>query len=345
LIKSKKRFYVAATSILASCLILGLKWIAYALTDSTALKSDALEGVVNVVAGMFALGAIFYAEQPADKEHPYGHGKVEYFSAAFEGGLISLAAVLIIYEAIHGLLFPIKLTNMDMGLAINVLGGVLNGLLGWFLITQGRALNSEAISADGHHIITDFITTIGMTIGLLLVRFTGMTWIDPVIALLIGLSLARTGYKLVGKSSSALIDAQDSDQLEAVVAAINQVKTDDIITIHELRSMKSGRHTHVDMHIVVPEFYDIRRAHDFVENFGEKVLRSAGIDGEVHSHIDPCYRLYCRFCKIGILDNSQVCPIRKEGFQAEREITVLEAIKSDGEEFTTLDKKKVAGPT
>ncbi|HAZ14262.1 MAG: hypothetical protein A2X86_18730 [Bdellovibrionales bacterium GWA2_49_15] len=322
--KSKRR-NIALISIGASVFILILKWIAYKMTGSAALKSDALESVVNVIAGTFALGAVIYAEQPADRDHPYGHGKIEFFSAAFEGGLISLASVLIIYEAIISLIAGRTLQNLDVGLAINVGAGALNGLLGLFLIRQGRLLRSEAIEADGHHIITDFITTIGIAGGLLLVRFTGWAWPDPVIALIVGLALAKTGYTLVKKSSNALIDTQDHTQLSSIVKAINACRPSDVIAIHELRIMRSGRHIHVDMHIMVPEFLDIRFAHDLVEGFGIRIMQEAGLEGEVHSHIDPCYRKMCRNCKVA------PCPIRQQAFEQDFPICESEVVKTDFE--------------
>ncbi|MBI2521240.1 MAG: cation transporter [Bdellovibrio sp.] len=321
--EKSKRLAIAFISIGASVFILILKWIAFKMTGSSALKSDALESVVNVVAAAFALFAVIYAERPADKEHPYGHGKIEFFSAAFEGGLITLASVLIIYDAINTLISGPELKNMDLGLAINVGAGALNGLLGLFLIRQGRQLNSEAIQADGHHILSDFITTLGIAAGLLLVLFTGWVWLDPAIALLVGLVLAKTGFTLVKKSSNALIDTQDLAQLSLIVNGINICRTSDIIAIHELRIIRSGRHIHVDMHIVVPEFHDIRHAHDLVEEFGSRVMKETGLEGEVHSHIDPCYRRLCRNCK------ASPCPIRQHAFEKEFAICESDVIKTD----------------
>lgn len=325
----KKRLYVALISIFSSCVILFIKWWAFISTGSSALKSDAMESVVNVVAGVFALGAIVYAEQPADREHPYGHGKIEYFSAAFEGGLISLAAVFIIYEAIQNFIVGTTVNNLDFGLMLNLGAGALNGFLGYFLILQGKKLRSEAIEADGKHILTDFYTTIGIVLGLLLVRFLGWSWIDPLIAFVVGVSLAVTGFKLVRKSSSALIDTQDPKQVQLLAEAIKNTRSVEIIAIHELRSMVSGRHTHVDMHIVVPEFLDIRTAHDMVEAFEQKVLAWAKIEGEVHSHIDPCYRSFCSQCKVGIMPGQAACPVRKENFVKDVEITPNEVTKPD----------------
>ena len=290
------RIRIALLSITAGICVLGLKYVAYLLSGSVALKSDAIESIVNVVAAVFALGAVIFAGKPADREHPYGHGKIEHFSAVFEGGLISLAAVFILLEAAKGLIYGVELKDLGRGLLVNLVAGGLNGLLGWFLLTQGRKTRSKALEADGHHILSDFWTTIGIATGLLAVTFTGLKWFDPVMAMIVGLLLARTGFRLVKESSQALLDMEDPEVLAKVLVAMNAVRTWDIIAIHELRSFRSGRYTHVDVHIVVPEFYPVRQAHDLCESFGVKALKEGAIEGEMHTHVDPCGRLYCDRC-------------------------------------------------
>ena len=294
--EQNSRIRIAVLSIVAGIVILGIKYLAYVLSGSVALKSDAIESIVNVVAAVFALGAVIFAGKPADKEHPYGHGKIENFSAAFEGGLISLAAVFILLEAAKGLLYGVELKDLGKGLAVNLVAGALNGMLGWFLLTRGRKTRSKALEADGHHILSDFWTTIGIAVGLLAVKLTGLKWFDPVMAMIVGLLLARTGFKLVKESSQALLDMEDPDVLGKVLKAMNRVRTWDIIAVHEMRTFRSGRYTHVDVHIVVPEFYPVRQAHDLCEEFGKKALENGGIEGEVHTHVDPCGRLYCDRC-------------------------------------------------
>jgi cation diffusion facilitator family transporter len=295
-LEQNSRIRLALLSIVAGAGLLGLKFLAFALSGSVALKSDAIESIVNVVAAVFALGAVVFAGKPADKEHPYGHGKIEHFSAAFEGGLISLAAVFILLEAAKGLFYGVEFKDLGKGLAVNLFAGALNGLLGWFMLKQGRKTRSRALEADGHHILSDFWTTIGIAVGLLAVKLTGLTWFDPVMAGIVGLLLARTGFKLVKESSQALLDVEDPQVLDKVLAAMNAVRTWDIIAVHELRTFRSGRYTHVDVHIVVPEFYPVRQAHDLCEAFGMKALEAGDIEGEVHTHVDPCGRLYCDRC-------------------------------------------------
>lgn len=297
-VEQKARIRLALLSIVAGAGLLGLKFLAYTLSGSVALKSDAIESIVNVVAAVFALGAVVFAGQPADREHPYGHGKIEHFSAAFEGGLISLAAVFILYEAAKGFIYGVEFKDLGLGLAVNVFAGALNGLLGWFMLQQGRKTRSRALEADGHHILSDFWTSVGIAAGLLAVKLTGFKWFDPCMALIVGLLLARTGFRLVKESSQALLDMEDPEMLARVLKAMNQVRTLDIIAVHELRTFRSGRFTHVDIHIVVPEYYPVRQAHDLCEAFGKRALEDGRIQGEVHTHVDPCGRLYCDRCPV-----------------------------------------------
>ena len=316
----RTRIRIAVLSISAGSLILALKYVAFRVSGSTALMSDAYESVVNVVAAVFALGAIVFAGKPADRNHPYGHGKIEHFSAVFEGGLIALAAVLIIYEAVTALIKGPKLENLGLGVAINLGAGCLNGLLGLFLVRMGRRQRSKALEADGHHIMSDFYTTLGIGAGLMLVKLTGLAWLDPVVALAVGLLLAYTGFRLVRESSAALLDQEDPEVLARLLEVMNKVRPTDVLAIHELRTLRSGRYTHVDIHIVLPEIYPIRKGHDLAEEFGRNALLEAGIEGELHTHVDPCAQLFCERCPL------PDCPIRKEPMQSIRDLNMEEAV-------------------
>ncbi len=306
-------------SILAGSGILILKFTAYRMTGSAALKSDAYEGVVNVVAAAFALGAILFAEQPIDKDHPYGHGKIEHFSAAFEGGLISLAAILIIYEGALSWISYQPLKSLDLGLAITLVSGLLNGALGWYLISRGRTLKSAALEADGQHVLSDFYTTLGLIVGVGVVWMTGLRWLDSAIAIVMGFWLLRTGFLLVKRASGALLDLEDPQTLNALVTEFNHDRPAEIITLHGLRTLRSGRHTHVDVHLVIPEYLPIKQAHSLVEDYGRNVLKRLGMEGEFHSHVDPCHQAYCSRCTV------LECPIRKEGSAGRRILTLEEA--------------------
>lgn len=322
------RLRVAFLSIGAGLVILGLKaWAAW-LSGSAALKSDAIESVVNVVAAVFALGAVLFAEQPADKKHPYGHGKIEHFSAAFEGGLIALAAVIIAWEACLALLRQWQGTDtltdsLGLGLIMNLVAGALNGALGWFLVRMGRRQRSRALEADGHHVLSDFWTTLGIGVGVGLVMLTGLKWLDPLLALVVAGLLASTGYRLVRDSSDALLDREDPVLLAALVDAFNRVRPPDVIAVHELRTLRAGRYTHVDIHLVIPEYYDVLRGHDLADVFCRRVLDATGMEGELHTHVDPCERRWCRQCAV------EACGVRREP-QAETVPLTLERATDPG---------------
>ena len=322
-LSQKTRMRVVLLSIGAGVFILGVKFYAYAVSHSAALLSDAIESVVNVLAAVFALGAVIFADKPADREHPYGHGKIEHFSAVFEGGLISLAAVIIAWEAVDTLWHGAKLEHIGLGLGLNFFAGLLNGLLGFFLVRMGRHQRSKAIEADGHHVLSDFWTTLGIAAGLILVWITGLRWLDPLMALAVSGLLAYTGFKLVRSSSQALLDMEDPELLASLIAIINRTRPVDIIAIHELRTMRSGRYTHVDIHMVLPEFYPIVKAHDLAENFGRSIIQEASLEGELHTHVDPCQRSWCRRCGV------DPCPVRQEAPAEDSSIT-LDAATSPG---------------
>jgi cation diffusion facilitator family transporter len=314
------RIRIAVLSIVVGCLVLGLKYLAFHVSQSAALKSDAIENVVNVVAAFFALGAIIFADKPADREHPYGHGKIEHFSAAFEGGMISLAAVLIGYEAIRSVVEGVPLKNLSLGLAINFGAGILNGLLGLFLIYQGKRQQSNALEADGHHVFSDFYVTLGLAAGLLLVKATGLTWLDPAIAMIVCAVLAYTGFKLVRTSSAALLDTEDPDLVRRLVEAINRVRPKDIVAIHELRTLRSGRYIHVDIHMVIPEYYGIGQGHELADDFGAAVIKEVAIEGELHTHVDPCLKAFCAQCEV------TACPVRVKPQVYDCKITFDQAV-------------------
>jgi cation diffusion facilitator family transporter len=306
-------------------LILGLKAAAYRLTGSMALQSDALESIVNVAAAAFGLWAVIFAGQPADKDHPYGHGKVEFLAAAFEGGLITLAALIIVYEASAALVHGVELKKLGAGMALNLGAGLLNGLLGWFLLREGHRLNSKTLEADGHHVLSDFYTTLGIFAALMLVKATGLSWLDPLVALLVAALLGRTGYRLVREAAAALLDEENPATIRSIVAGIDKilksgVDETGVITVHGLRAIRSGRYTHVDIHLVVPEYLPVSESHVDTERFEKKLMSALDLEGELHVHTDPCRRKYCARC------TDTGCPIRAEPLMEPMTLTAEEAV-------------------
>ncbi len=295
-------------SLIFGLLILFLKAYAAKISNSSALRSDALESTVNVLAAAFGLGSIIFADRPADADHPYGHGKIEYFAQAFEGGLISLAGFLILFDTISRALQGHTLAAVGDGLKLNLVAGALNGVLGIVLYRIGKRQRSPILVADGIHLLSDLATTLALAAGLGLALLTGWTWLDPLLAIGVSLLLFVTGFKLVQNSSNALLDAHDPDLINEIVEHLNAIPKGQVITAHELKAQQFGRDRHVDLHVVVPEFLSIKDAHDEAEMFAASLRSRLGNLSVVHTHIDPCERNYCRNCAL------EDCSIRSSVF-------------------------------
>jgi cation diffusion facilitator family transporter len=306
--ETRLRILGGILSLTFGLLIMGLKFFACRLTHSTAVLSDALESVVNVVAAAFALWAVRAADVPPDDNHPYGHGKFEFVTAVFEGGLISFAALMIAFEALRALVSGTAAPRLQSGLLVVALAGALNGLLGWTLVAIGRKTSSMALEADGKHVFTDFLTTVAILLGLVVVKETGLPWLDPAIALLMAFVLAFTGVPLVRAAIDGLMDAADNRLLEKLLAAFERCRRPGFIRVHHVRAMRNGRRIHVDGHVVVPEFWTVEGAHDQVEEYEQAVIRDLNVEGEMEFHVDPCRRLYCRSCDL------TECSLRVEPF-------------------------------
>lgn len=322
-VAERARLRAVLVSVAVSMVLLVAKYQAYRLTGSTAILSDALESIVNVVAAVFALGGIVFAGRPADRNHPYGHGKIEFFSAAFEGGLIAFAAVLIAYEVVLSLLRGPELRALDLGVAIVLGAGIMNLLLGWYLIRTGRRHDSLALVADGRHVLADFYTSAGIVAGLLLVRFTGLAWLDPLVAAVVALNLLWTGFRLVRVAAGGLLDEEDPALLDRLLKVLGPHLGGGVIRVHHLRAIRAGRFHHVDAHLVVPEFWSVERAHELTEDLADRVVKELGVEGEMTLHTDPCHRAYCAICD---LDG---CPVRRENFRGRPPLTLDEAVRPD----------------
>jgi cation diffusion facilitator family transporter len=317
------RLRAGLVSLVVATLMLAAKYQAYRMTRSAAVLSDALESIVNVVAAVFALGGLIFAGRPADRNHPYGHGKIEFFSAAFEGGLIAFASVVIVYEAIRSLVAGPEVQQIGAGVLIVFGSGLVNLALGVYLVRTGRRYASLTLVADGQHVLADVWTSGGVIIGLGLVHLTGRVWLDPLAALLVALSLMWTGFRLVRHAAGGLLDEEDPMLLNRVLAALQRYVGGGVIRVHHLRAIRSGRFQHVEAHLVVPEFWSVERAHDLSEDVAARIMRDLGVEGEMVFHTDPCHRIYCAVCDLG------ECPIRREPFREATPLTLEEAVRPD----------------
>jgi cation diffusion facilitator family transporter len=281
-----KRQKLAAASIGVALLVLALKGLAYYLTGSVALFSDALESVINVVTAAVALYTIRVAAQPADANHPYGHTKAEYFSAVLEGVLIIVAALLILRESWGALFAPRRLDAPALGLAINAGAGVVNALWSWLLVREGRRLRSHALVADGKHLFTDVLTSAGVLVGLAGAWAFDLPILDPVLAAIVALNILWSGWQVMRESLGGLMDEAAPPETLARIRDVISVNANGAIEAHDLRTRHAGRMTFVDFHLVVPGHLSVSDAHDICDAI-ERALKAEMSDTLVTIHVEP----------------------------------------------------------
>ena len=277
---------IAIGSILVGLVVLGLKTLAWWLTGSVALMSDAMESIVNVATAIAALIAIRIAARPADRDHPYGHHKAEFFSAVLEGVMIIVAALLILREAWHAFQAPRMLDAPLAGLLINGFAGVLNAGWCWVLISRGRRLRSPALVADGHHLLSDVISSGGVVLGVALAVVTGWAVLDPALAALVAVNILWSGWKVIASSVSGLMDeAVDNDTLADIRTTISDNATG-AIEAHDLRTRHAGARTFIDFHLVVDGQTTVDAAHDICDRI-EQALKAQVPGSMITIHVEP----------------------------------------------------------
>lgn len=278
---------LALVSLLVGLVVLGVKFLAFYVTGSIALYSDALESIVNVATAIAALLAIWISEKPADARHPYGHFKAEYLSAVVEGVLVVLAALSILREAYAGWLQPHGIEAPWLGLVINGMATVLNGVWGMTLIRQGKRLRSPALAADGRHLLTDIKTSLGVLVGLILVTLTGWLVLDPLVAAFVALNIIWSGFGMIRESLGGLMDeAVPPETLARIERAIREKARASALQAHDLRTRHAGRMTYVDFHLVVPGEMSVSEAHEICDEVEQALMQE--LDEVVVSiHVEP----------------------------------------------------------
>ena len=286
-----------------------VKLYAWYQTNSVAILTDALESTINVIAGLIGLYSLYLSSLPKDHNHPYGHGKVEFISASIEGILISAAGVVIVYEAIGELQNPKTIEKLDLGLILVSLTAVINYVLGYFAIQKGKKNNSLALIASGKHLQTDTYSTIGIIIGLVILYFTKISWIDSVTALIFAGFIIYTGYKIVRESISGIMDETDELLLKEVVDFLSEERRENWIDLHNLRIIKYGSTLHFDCHMTVPWYFNIEEGHKEVDALEDAVKNHFGDRIELFVHLDACKEYSCNIC------SKTNCPVRKHPFE------------------------------
>ena len=310
--------------VVSSVLFLG-KIVAYGMTQSSAVLSDAMESVVHVVASGLVLYSLFVASRPADRGHPYGHGKIEFFSAGVEGTMIAVAAGVILVTAIREMIVGPRIHHLDQGLILLGLVGAVNGALGIYLVRVGRRTQSFALIADGEHMLADVKTTVGVLVGLFAVRVTGWVMLDPLVAIAMAAHILTTGSKLLGKAFKGLMDASDPKALQAMNDELEKHRQPWWIDAHSLRAWRSGHVLHVDLHLSVPRYFDAERLHDVDEEIEQVLLSATESLGDVIVHFDPCRPRQCMECVM------EDCPVRSNKLESRPAFRVENITRGDEE--------------
>ncbi|HRE36931.1 MAG TPA: cation diffusion facilitator family transporter [Chitinophagaceae bacterium] len=297
--------WVAAVSVI----LLSVKFLAYYSTHSVSILTDALESIVNVAAGLIGLYSLYVAAKPRDKNHPYGHGKAEFLSAAVEGTLIGSAGAIILYKAIQTLINPVELQKIDYGIWLIAATALVNYIMGYFCLRTGNRNSSLALIASGRHLQSDTLSTVGIIAGLILLYFTKLIWIDSVVAILFGVIIMITGYRILRKSIAGIMDEADTVLLDRFVGILNANRKENWIDLHNLRVIKYGSILHVDCHLTVPWYLNVHEAHKEIDALAELVRKEFGESLELFVHSDGCLPFSCKICsKAG-------CPERKQEFE------------------------------
>lgn len=274
------------------------KLIAWHLTNSDAVFSDAMESIVNIISAFMGLYSLYLAARPKDDNHPYGHGKIEFVTSGVEGTLIIFAGIIIIVEAIDSLLHTNALKKLDYGIFIVLATAIVNYLMGYISIQKGKKENSVVLISSGKHLQSDTITTIGVVISLILVYFTQIFWIDAAVALLFGSYIIFVGYKIVRKSLSGIMDEADPKLITNLAKFLNENRKNEWIDIHNTKIQQYGANLHIDAHITLPWYNSLRDSHQEMENILKLIAKNTDRNVEFNFHMDDCKPHSCEICKL-----------------------------------------------
>lgn len=296
-----------------SILLLVIKVIAWWVTQSNAILTDALEQIINVVAGGFGLYAIQLSAVPRDRNHPYGHGKVEFISSGIEGVFIMLAGLFMIGKAIYNYFQPVEISSLSIGIILTIVAGVTNGFLGWTLSKKGTQHHSTALHAGGQHLLSDAWSSAALVGGLILIYITGWIWLDQVLTLLLAGLIIYTGYKVLRKSIGGIMDETNFDKVKQMIKVFQEYRRDDWIDLHNLRIIEYGADLHIDCHMTLPWYYTTEESHSKIDEIEQIVRREAGQEVEIFIHVDPCTPESCAICSL------KNCPVRRQAFSEKLE--------------------------
>lgn len=327
--KNKENLRLQSWILFVAVLLFAIKITAWWVTHSVAILTDALESIVNIIAGAVGLYSLSIAYKPRDSNHPYGHGKAEFLSAAIEGTLIMLAGGFIIFEAVSQLIHPRELQQLNLGILLVSASAVINYVVGYFAVKKGKANGSDALQASGHHLQSDTYSTIAIIAGLLLIYFTGIRQMDSIVAIIMSLVIMVIGYRIARKSVAGIMDEADEKILVKVIALLDKSRHQNWIDIHNLRVIKFGNTLHIDCHMTVPWYLNVRQAHAEVENLRVLVEDEFGSAMEFFVHADDCVVSCCPVCI------KTECPVREHSFSKKIHWDMVNVIPNKKHELST----------
>lgn len=319
----KDKVSIQRIIVFVSIALLGAKFLAYSLTFSVSILTDAMESIVNVVAGIISLYSLKLSIQPRDKDHPYGHGRVEFLSASIEGLMIIIAGGLIAYEAIWRWVNPIEIKQLDIGIWIVAASGLVNYLCGTYSVRRGKKLNSVALIASGKHLQSDTYSSIGIVVGLLIMYFTNLAWIDSVLALIFGFIIVFTGLGILRKTAKDLMDKADPEILQSFSEVVEKNRQEDWVDVHNVKMVKYGSEYFIDCDLTLPYFYSVEQAHRVGEGLKAAIDEHSMQKNRMSLHFDPCEANMCPGCGFNRCDH------RKSPLKEIRVFNVQHIVESD----------------
>jgi cation diffusion facilitator family transporter len=306
--KANQNLRIQKNIAVLSVVLFLIKMAAYILTHSVAILTDALESIVNIVAGLLGIYSLIVSARPKDKDHPYGHGKVEFISSAIEGTLIFVAGVFIIYGAAKNLFISKEVHKLDWGILLIVITAVVNYFAGIVCERTGKKNNSLPLIASGQHLKSDTYTTVGIIVGLSLLYFTKIYWIDSAVAILFAIIISYTGYKIIRSSIAGIMDEADESLLKEMIKTLNESRATNWVDLHNLRIIKYGALLHLDAHLTVPWYFNVNEAHQEIDELTGLLRKEYGASLEIFVHSDACLPFSCGICI------KEECAVRQHAF-------------------------------
>ncbi|MCX8473600.1 MAG: cation diffusion facilitator family transporter [Sediminibacterium sp.] len=311
MIPTKNILRIQYLVLLIAAILFVLKLGIFFITHSSAVLSDALETIINLVAGAFGLWSLYVSKKPKDLDHPYGHGKIEFLAAGLEGGLIIMSGVYIIFYSIFSFLKETGINQLNTGILLVIISVLINSVFGWITLKAGTKYNSIVLTSSGKHLILDGLTSIVILINFIIIKYTHWIWVDNISAFILALIIIFNGYKIIRRSIAGIMDEADQTLIKSFLSSLNNSRNENWIDLHNLRVIKYGRHLHIDCHLTLPWYLNIVEGHQEVKDFEKCLTENFGQSIEFFIHSDFCHDFSCSICTKQNC-NSRINPFQKK---------------------------------